>query len=178
MDFAKQASLVQAGDVKALAHALTLAENHSAQLLETFQHLTFHNTPVVGITGPPGAGKSTLVNALVSILAAEKKVAVLAVDPSSPFTHGAMLGDRLRMSEHFLNPHVFIRSVATRGSLGGLNHSAPLAIDLLRAAPFDIILVETVGTGQTELDIATLADTTVVVLVPESGDEVQTMKAG
>jgi LAO/AO transport system kinase len=134
---------------------------------------------VIGITGPPGAGKSTLINNLIQYYSGEgKKVAVLAVDPTSPFTHGSLLGDRLRMSTHFSNENVFIRSVATRGSLGGLTDKALEITDVLKSAGFDLVLVETVGVGQSETEIASLADATVLVLVPESGDEIQTLKSG
>jgi LAO/AO transport system kinase len=135
--------------------------------------------PIVGITGPPGAGKSTLISALISLVTAQgKKVAVIAVDPTSPFNFGSLLGDRLRMAEHFTNPNVFIRSLATRGSLGGLSAKAIEVSDLIRASGFDLVIIETVGVGQSEVEIAGLADTTVLVLVPESGDEVQTLKSG
>lgn len=138
-----------------------------------------NTVPVIGITGPPGAGKSTLINALVrSYSESGKQVAVVAVDPTSPFNYGSLLGDRLRMSEHFTNPNVFIRSLATRGSLGGLSEKIIEITDVIRAAGFDLIIVETVGVGQSEVEIAGLADTTVVVVVPESGDEVQTLKSG
>jgi LAO/AO transport system kinase len=143
------------------------------------QQLPTGKTPVTGITGPPGAGKSTLVDALIGTWVAEgKKVAVLCVDPSSPFHLGALLGDRIRMSEWYNEPLVFIRSLASRGALGGLHPHILDIVTLLQAAGFDQILVETVGVGQSEIDITGLADTTVVVLVPEAGDEVQTMKAG
>jgi LAO/AO transport system kinase len=133
----------------------------------------------VGITGPPGAGKSTLIDALIHQLTQQgKTVAIIAVDPTSPFNFGSLLGDRLRMAEHFTNPNVFIRSIATRGSLGGLSGKAIEICDVVRSARFDLVIVETVGVGQSEVEIAALADTTVVVLVPESGDEVQTLKAG
>jgi LAO/AO transport system kinase len=134
---------------------------------------------VVGVTGPPGAGKSTVVDRLIAHLRAENAtVGIVAVDPSSPFTGGAVLGDRIRMQAHALDPGVFIRSMATRGSLGGLARATGEVIKLLAAFGHDWVLVETVGVGQTELDIMKLADTTVVVLVPESGDAIQTMKAG
>ena len=135
--------------------------------------------PVIGFTGPPGAGKSTLINALIAKwTGAGERIAVLAIDPTSPFNFGSLLGDRLRMAEHFLNPNVFIRSVATRGSLGGLSEKVIELIDVLRSANFDLIIVETVGVGQSEVEVAGLADTTVVVVVPEAGDEIQTMKSG
>ncbi len=138
-----------------------------------------HGAYVVGVTGPPGAGKSTVVDRLTVLLRAEgATVGVVAVDPSSPFTGGAVLGDRIRMQAHALDPGVFIRSMATRGSHGGLARATGDTITLLAAAGYAWVLVETVGVGQTELDIMKLADTTVVVLVPESGDAIQTMKAG
>jgi LAO/AO transport system kinase len=134
---------------------------------------------VLGITGPPGAGKSTLVDRVTSLLRAEKlPVGVIAVDPSSPFTGGAVLGDRIRMQTHTLDPDVFIRSMATRGSLGGLARATGDVIKLMDAFGFPWIIIETVGVGQTELDIVRQADTTVVALVPESGDSIQAMKAG
>lgn len=134
---------------------------------------------ITGITGPPGAGKSTLVDALIGAMVAQgKKVGVLCVDPSSPFNLGALLGDRIRMSEWYEHPGVFIRSLATRGSLGGLHPKIIEIADVMGAAGFDHIIVETVGVGQSEIEITGLADTTVVVVVPEAGDEVQTMKAG
>jgi len=137
------------------------------------------NVPVIGITGPPGAGKSTLVGALITeLLGQNKKVAVLAVDPTSPFNMGSLLGDRIRMAAHFNHPDVFIRSIATRGSVGGLSVKTIEMTDVLRAAGFDYIFIETVGVGQSEIDIAGLADITVVVLVPESGDEIQHIKSG
>jgi LAO/AO transport system kinase len=135
--------------------------------------------PIIGITGPPGAGKSTLIAGLVGEwIAAGKKVAVLSVDPSSPFHKGAILGDRIRMKDWYLHPQVFIRSLASRGHLGGLNSSMIELTTLLQSVGFDQIIVETVGVGQSEVEVASLADTTVVVLVPEAGDEVQMMKSG
>ena len=135
--------------------------------------------PIIGITGPPGAGKSTLIAGLVGEwIAAGKKVAVLSVDPSSPFHKGAILGDRIRMKDWYLHPQVYIRSLASRGHLGGLNMAMLSMTTLMQSAGFDYIVVETVGVGQSEVEIASLADTTVVVLVPEAGDEVQMMKSG
>jgi LAO/AO transport system kinase len=137
------------------------------------------NARVLGITGPPGAGKSTLTDALIGMLAGNgKKTGILCVDPSSPFNLGAVLGDRIRMSEWYTHPNVFIRSLATRGSMGGLHPKIIEITDLMKAFGFDHIIVETVGVGQSEIEIAGLADVTVVVVVPEAGDEVQTMKAG
>jgi LAO/AO transport system kinase len=133
----------------------------------------------IGITGPPGAGKSTLIGKLIGRLRAEgKKVGVLAVDPSSPFTKGAVLGDRIRYHEHFNDPGVFIRSLGSRGSMGGLSSSAYLMVRAFDLAKFDVVLLETVGVGQTELEIMNVADWVAVVLVPESGDSIQGMKAG
>ena len=149
-----------------------------AEIMRTVQpHLG--RAHVLGVTGPPGAGKSTLVDRLTARLRAEgQRVAIIAVDPSSPFTGGAVLGDRIRMQSHTLDQDVFIRSMATRGSLGGLAATTGDVIKLMDAAGFPWILIETVGVGQTELDIIKQADTTVVTLVPESGDSVQAMKAG
>ncbi|WP_436485956.1 methylmalonyl Co-A mutase-associated GTPase MeaB [Chitinophaga sp. ARDCPP14] len=168
------------GNIKSLARCISLVENEATgyeQLLEQIP-VTDH-TKVVGITGPPGAGKSTLVNALITqLLEQDKSVAIIAVDPSSPFNFGALLGDRIRMSQHFNHPKVFIRSMATRGALGGLSPKIIEVSDLIKAAAFDYLFIETVGVGQSEVEIAGIADTTVVVVVPEAGDEIQTMKAG
>jgi len=167
------------GDHKSLARSISLVENEVDGYEYFLQQLPTGNAAVIGITGPPGAGKSTIVDALIGQWTKNgKKVAVLCVDPSSPFNLGALLGDRIRMSEWYNHPNVYIRSLATRGSLGGLHPSIIEITALLQAAPFDHIIVETVGVGQSEIEIAGLADTTVVVMVPEAGDEVQTMKAG
>lgn len=164
---------------KTVARALTIVENDLAGANDLLKGLTFpKKTPIIGITGPPGAGKSTLVNALISLINDGSKVAVLAIDPTSPFNFGSLLGDRIRMSGHFNHPDVFIRSLATRGSLGGLSAKTIEMSDVLRAAGFDYVFIETVGVGQSEVEIAGLADITMVVLVPESGDEIQNIKSG
>jgi LAO/AO transport system kinase len=167
------------GNQKSLARAISLVENEVEGYAFFLEQLPLGSTPVIGITGPPGAGKSTLVDALIGHWDNQgKKVAVLCVDPSSPFNLGALLGDRIRMSDWYNHSNVYIRSLATRGSLGGLHPHIIEITALLQAASFDYIIVETVGVGQSEIEIAGLADVTVVVVVPEAGDEVQTMKAG
>ncbi len=170
---------IQSGNVKSLARAITIVENELDGFESLLQSLPHGHTPNIGNTGPPRAGKSTLVDALIGrMITDKKKVAVLCVDPSSPFNLGAVLGDRIRMSNWYVHPAVYIRSLATRGSLGGLHPKIIEITDLLKAAGYDYIIVETVGVGQSEIEIAGLADATVVVVVPEGGDEVQTMKAG
>ncbi|OQY91896.1 MAG: methylmalonyl Co-A mutase-associated GTPase MeaB [Sphingobacteriales bacterium UTBCD1] len=170
---------LRSGDKKALARSISLVENERPDYQLLLQNLPSFNTKTIGITGPPGSGKSTLTNALIGYMTEnKKKVAVLCVDPSSPFNHGAVLGDRIRMNEWYTHPDVFIRSLATRGSLGGLHPKTIEITDMLKASGFDYIIIETVGVGQSEVEIAGLADVTIVVVVPEAGDEVQTMKAG
>ena len=172
-------SEVKEGDIKSLARSISIVENEAAGYESLLRSLPASATKIIGITGPPGAGKSTMVDALIEELISKgKKVGVLCVDPSSPFNLGAVLGDRIRMSDWYVHPNVFIRSLATRGSMGGLHPKIIEITDLMKAFPFDHIIVETVGVGQSEIEIAGLADSTVVVLVPEAGDEVQTMKAG
>lgn len=173
---------IRSHDPRALARAMTLAENGDAALLNALdaQYASLPQPPRLGFTGPPGAGKSTLVSALVTHLRAQGagRIGVLAIDPSSPFSGGSLLGDRLRMSEHTLDPEVFVRSMAARGHLGGLAAGCEDACDLLALAGHETVIVETVGVGQSEVEIAGVADTTVVVLTPASGDSVQALKAG
>jgi LAO/AO transport system kinase len=172
-------SEIQNADYKTLARGISLIENEVDGYEQFLQQLPAGKAPITGITGPPGAGKSTLVDALLQEwVSAGKKVGVLCIDPSSPFNLGALLGDRIRMSEWYNHPNVFIRSLATRGALGGLHPHILEITALLQSACFDHIIIETVGVGQSEIEITGLADTTVVVIVPEAGDEVQTMKAG
>jgi LAO/AO transport system kinase len=170
-----------AGHRLSLARLISKVENRDEDLsaaMEMIYPLT-GRAEVWGITGPPGGGKSTLVDRITAHLrTAGKKVAIVAIDPSSPFTGGAILGDRIRMQQHATDPHVYIRSLGTRGKHGGLSHASKEVVLVLDAAGFDVILVETAGVGQTELDILRLAQTVLVVLVPESGDSIQVMKAG
>jgi LAO/AO transport system kinase len=168
-----------AGDFKSLARGISWVENEVTGYQQLLHITPSHKSAVTGITGPPGAGKSTLVDALIANwVAAGKKVGVLCIDPSSPFNLGALLGDRIRMSEWYNHSGVYIRSLASRGALGGLHTHILEITQLMQLAGFDEIIVETVGVGQSEIEIAGLADTTVVVVVPEAGDEVQTMKSG
>lgn len=173
-------SALALGKTKELAKAISIVENELEGHTEILKQLIPNkSTQVIGITGPPGAGKSTLVNSLLKHWTDDnKRIAVLSVDPSSPFNFGALLGDRIRMSDFYLNNDVFIRSLASRGSLGGLSAKIIEITDVVRSAPFDYILIETVGVGQSEVEIAGIADTTIVTVVPEAGDEIQTMKSG
>ena len=171
----------RAGEARAVARLISLVEDESPLLREVMAALAPHtgHAQVIGITGSPGVGKSTSTNALVSELRKQdKRVGVLAVDPSSPFSGGALLGDRVRMQDHALDRGVYIRSMASRGHLGGLSWGTPQAIRVLDGAGCDVILVETVGVGQAEIEIASLADTTIVLLAPGMGDGIQAAKAG
>ena len=178
---AELAERLLAGDKRALARAISLVENDDPAGWELVREV-FPQTgraAMVGFTGPPGAGKSTLIAAIVkSARARDREVAVLSIDPSSPFTKGALLGDRIRLSDHFLDPGVFIRSMASRGSLGGLSEATLQAALLMDASGKDDVLLETVGVGQAEVDIIDHADTIVLVLMPGSGDSIQALKAG
>jgi LAO/AO transport system kinase len=169
------------GDRRALARAITLVENDDPAGWELVREVYPHtgNAAIVGLTGAPGAGKSTLIGALTKLRRAQDRtVSVLSIDPSSPFTQGALLGDRIRLTEHFLDPGVFIRSMANRGALGGLSEAALQAALLMDASGKDDVLLETVGVGQAEVDIIDHADTIVLVLMPGSGDSIQALKAG
>jgi LAO/AO transport system kinase len=165
---------------KTLARQISIVENELSGYDSLLENLPSSNTLVVGITGAPGAGKSTITNALIrEYLRNDKRIGIIAIDPSSPFNFGSLLGDRVRMSEHFNSPNVFIRSLASRGSLGGLCEKILEVCDVMKCSElFDIIIIETVGVGQSEVEIAGLADITIVALTPSSGDEVQNMKAG
>src|ERR1019366_7933163 len=175
------AARLLSGDRRALARGITLVENDDPLGWELVSQVYPHTgrAEVIGFTGPPGVGKSTLLGALTKLeRARERTIAVLSVDPSSPFTHGALLGDRIRLADHFLDPGVFIRSMANRGALGGLSEAALQAALLMDASGRDLVLVETVGVGQAEVDVIDHADTVVLVLMPGSGDSIQALKAG
>lgn len=165
---------------KTLARQISLVENNHQDGLDILKNIkVIKSIPIIGITGPPGAGKSSLVNALISkLVMSQKNIGIIAVDPTSPFNFGSLLGDRVRMAEHFNNNQVYIRSIASRGSLGGLSNKITEIVDVMKQFPFDYIFIETVGVGQSEVEIAGLADTTIVTLVPEAGDEIQTLKSG
>ena len=174
-------SELRAGDSRALARAISTVENHSPGWIELLKELFPHTgrARTIGLTGAPGAGKSTLVDQLAKHYREQKQtIGIIAVDPTSPYTGGAILGDRIRMQQHFSDPGIYIRSMATRGSLGGLARTTADVALVLDAAGRDLVLVETVGVGQDEIDIVRLADVTVVILVPGMGDDVQTIKAG
>jgi len=169
------------GENASLSRVISLVENESSEVPEIMKLIAPHSGKAhcIGVTGPPGVGKSTLVDKLIVLMRKQGlKVGIIAVDPSSPFTGGAVLGDRIRMQQHYLDNGVFIRSMATRGSMGGLPQATSSVIKLLDAAGKDIILIETVGVGQSEVDIMEKTDTVLVILCPESGDAIQTMKAG
>ena len=172
---------MRGGDRRALARAISLVEDGDALAYPLVREVypETGRARVVGVTGPPGAGKSSLIGALVAhIREREQTVGVVSVDPSSPFSHGALLGDRIRLSDHFLDPGVFIRSMGTRGHLGGLAEASLQAVLLLDAAGKDVVFVETVGAGQSEVEVTGIADTVLLVLMPGSGDSVQALKAG
>lgn len=166
-------------DFKILARSISLIENETNNYEDILFNLKPSSSKIIGITGAPGAGKSSLADALIGeMINDKKKVGVLCVDPSSPFNKGALLGDRIRMSEWYNHPDVYIRSLASKGSLGGLHPKIIEISDVMKSAGFDYVIIETVGVGQSEVDIAALADITIVMLVPEGGDVIQTMKAG
>jgi LAO/AO transport system kinase len=172
---------VESGDTRAMARAITLVENRDPLAYELVRELYPHTgkAAIVGFTGPPGVGKSSLIACVVAFLRAEeRRVGVVTVDPSSPFSHGALLGDRIRLADHFTDEGVFIRSMSTRGHLGGVSEATLQALLVLDAAGMDELLLETVGVGQSEVEVASLADTVLLVLQPGSGDSVQALKAG
>lgn len=171
--------VITKNDFKSLARSISMVENEIPGYQDILMQIQNYFSKIIGITGAPGAGKSSLTDALIGHMIEDgKKVGVLCVDPSSPFNKGALLGDRIRMSEWYNHPNVFIRSLASRGALGGLHPKIIEIADVMKGAGFDFIIIETVGVGQSEVDIAGLADITVVMLVPEGGDVIQTMKAG
>jgi LAO/AO transport system kinase len=175
----EQISRLSKGDFLSLARCISLIENEVDGYEDFLMKLKPSSAKIIGITGAPGAGKSSLTDALIGqMINDKKKIGVLCVDPSSPFNKGALLGDRIRMSEWYNHPDVFIRSLASKGSLGGLHPKIIEISDVMKSAEFDYIIIETVGVGQSEVDIAALADITIVMLVPEGGDVIQTMKAG
>ena len=172
---------VRSGDPRALARAISLVENHGAHSIEVLKHLFPFSgrATLIGMTGAPGAGKSTLVDQMAREYRKQRKtIGIIAVDPTSPFSGGAILGDRIRMQAHYADPGIYIRSMATRGSLGGLASTTADVATVIDASGRDLVMIETVGVGQDEVDIVGLADVTLVVLVPGMGDDVQTIKAG
>jgi LAO/AO transport system kinase len=172
---------IRSGEMRALARACRLIDERDARAFELLKLLFQHDEHayVIGVTGTPGAGKSTLVDGLIRLYRDQgKRVAVLAIDPTSPYSGGAILGDRIRMQQHFTDEGVFIRSIATRGHLGGLSRSTGDVLHVLHAAKFDVVILETVGVGQDELEVTQLADTTLVVMAPGLGDDIQAIKAG
>jgi LAO/AO transport system kinase len=182
-DFTREslAAGVRAGDRRALARAITLVENRDPLAYDVVRDLYSQtgSAYAIGVTGPPGVGKSSLISALVRhVRGQERSVGVISVDPSSPFTQGALLGDRIRLADHFLDPEVFIRSMGSRGHQGGLAEATLQALLVLDAAGKELVFLETVGTGQGEVEVIGIADTVVLVLMPGSGDSIQALKAG